>query len=99
MSFYRDYNDKLAYEAWNTRQQPVFKTIQVKHISRAGGAEISGVDLSEGLSADQFSEVRKALAEYQVLVFRDQNITSLCAEFFSGGNKYLCQARKALIIK
>ena len=76
MSFYRDYNDKLAYEAWNTRQQPVFKTIQVKHISRAGGAEISGVDLSEGLSADQFSEVRKALAEYQVLVFRDQNITS-----------------------
>ena len=76
MSFYRDYNDKLAFEAWNTRQQPVFKTIQVKHISRAGGAEISGVDLSEGLSADQFSEVRKALAEYQVLVFRDQNITS-----------------------
>jgi len=76
MSFYRDYNDKLAFEAWNTRQQPVFKTIQVKPISRAGGAEISGVDLSEGLSADQFSEVRKALAEYQVLVFRDQNITS-----------------------
>ena len=46
MSFYRDYNDKLAFEAWNTRQQPVFKTIQVKPISRAGGAEISGVDLS-----------------------------------------------------
>ena len=47
MSFYRDYNDKLAFEVWNTRQQPVFKTIQVKPISRAGGAEISGVDLSK----------------------------------------------------
>ena len=76
MSFYRDYNDKLAFEVWNTRQQPVFKTIQVKPISRAGCSEISGVDLSKDLSSEQFSEIKKALAEYQVLAFRDQNISS-----------------------
>ena len=76
MSFYRDYNDKLAFEAWNTRQQPIFKTIQVKPISRAGGAEVSGVDLSKNLSEEQFAEIKKALAEYQVLAFRNQIIDS-----------------------
>ncbi len=76
MSFYRDYNDKLAFEAWNTRSHPTFSTLQVEPIARAGGAKISGVDLSKELSAEQFAEIKKALAEYQVLVFRDQNISS-----------------------
>lgn len=74
MSFYRDYNDKLTFEAWNTRKHPSFKTIQIKPISRAGGAEVTGIDLSKNLSDEQFAEIKKALAEYQTLVFRDQNI-------------------------
>ena len=76
MSFYRDYNDKLAYQSWNTRKQPDYQTIQIKQIARAGGAEVSGIDLSEDLSDEQFLELKNALAEYQVLVFRDQHIDS-----------------------
>ena len=75
MSFYRDYNDKLSFETWNTRNIPTFKTIQVKPISRAGGAEVRGVDLAKDVSDEQFSEVQRALAEYQVLAFRDQPIS------------------------
>ncbi len=75
MSFYRDYNDKLAFEKWNTRSTPTFKTISIKPIARAGGAKVSGVDLSKAISVEQFEEIKTALAEYQVLVFRDQDIS------------------------
>lgn len=76
MSFYRDYNDKLSFESWNTRNHPSFQTIQVKPISRAGGAEVVGVDLSEPISDEQFKEIKAASAEYGVLVFRNQEITT-----------------------
>jgi taurine dioxygenase len=74
MSFYRDFNEKAAAERWNTRQQPTFKTIEVKPIAWAGGAEVSGVDLRQPLTPEQFEELQKALAEYLVLVFRRQPI-------------------------
>jgi taurine dioxygenase len=76
MSFYRDYNDKLAFESWNNRTHPAFQTIQVTPLSPAGGAEVRGVDLSRPIEDDQFKEIQIAASEYLALAFRDQNITS-----------------------
>ncbi len=48
-------------------------------VTRAGvslGAEISGVDLTKPLPDDQFNAIDAALVEHEVIVFRDQNITS-----------------------
>jgi taurine dioxygenase len=39
------------------------------------GAEISGIDLSQPLSAEQLHEVSAVLAQYQVIFFRDQSIS------------------------
>ena len=44
-------------------------------ISRAGGAEISGVDLATKLTAEEVSEIRQAFLEFGVIVFRDQNLS------------------------
>jgi taurine dioxygenase len=40
------------------------------------GAEISGVDLRSPLSAEQFKAVDEALVEHELIIFRDQDITS-----------------------
>lgn len=40
----------------------------------AGGAEISELDLSKALSAETLAELRRALADYCVLFFRDQEL-------------------------
>jgi taurine dioxygenase len=40
------------------------------------GAAVSGVDLRHALSAEQFAVIDAALVEHEVLVFRDQNISS-----------------------
>ena len=63
MSFYRDFNDKVALEAWNAERRKPYETIGVTQISPTIGAEISGVDLSEDLSDAQFAEIRRALDE------------------------------------
>ncbi|MDT3670351.1 MAG: TauD/TfdA family dioxygenase [Aromatoleum sp.] len=76
MSFYRDYNDKLAFERWNTRERAAYETIKVTSISPALGAEVEGVDLRHELTSRQLDEIRRASAEYLVLVFRDQAITT-----------------------
>ena len=39
MSFYQDYNDKLAFEQWNTRRRPDYRHIQVTPIAPALGAD------------------------------------------------------------
>lgn len=39
------------------------------------GAEISGVDLTQPIGADTADQLRAALDEYQVLIFRNQDIT------------------------
>jgi len=49
-------------------------TCEVNPLSGTLGAEIAGVDLSE-LGDQQFSEIRKAFYRYQVISFRDQDIT------------------------
>lgn len=75
MSFYRDFNDKLAIEAWNSEQRRAYETIVVKQLSPTVGAEISGVDLSKDIADAQFAEIRRALDENLAVIFRDQNIS------------------------
>ena len=49
-------------------------TIQVAPISDAGGASITGVDLSAPLTATEISTIRDAFLEYGMIVIRDQDI-------------------------
>lgn len=49
--------------------------VTVTRIGPYFGAEISGVDLRAPLSQQQAVAIRAALLEYEVLVFRDQDIT------------------------
>jgi len=46
--------------------------MQIRRIAGALGAEISGVDLSAGLSRTQAAEIRAALLEHLVIFLRDQ---------------------------
>ena len=51
-----------------------FQTIGVDSLTPHIGAEIDGVDLSQPLSNEQFSEVYQAWLDWKVIVFRDQHI-------------------------
>ena len=51
-----------------------FQTIGVDSLTPHIGAEIDGVDLSQPLSNEQFSEIYQAWLDWKVLVFRDQDI-------------------------
>ena len=75
MSFYKDFNDKVAIEAWNAVRRKPYETIQVAQISPTIGAEISGVDLSKDISDAQFAEIRRAVDENLAVIIRDQTIT------------------------
>jgi taurine dioxygenase len=52
-----------------------YQTIEVKPLTAAIGAEISGVDLSRSLGNQQYQEVHDALMAHQVIFFRDQKLT------------------------
>ncbi|WP_316163858.1 TauD/TfdA dioxygenase family protein [Bradyrhizobium sp. SZCCHNRI20481] len=52
-----------------------YETISVSPNTGALGAEVSGVDLSQPLDGRVVAEIRRALLENLVLVFRNQNIT------------------------
>jgi taurine dioxygenase len=52
-----------------------YKTLQVTPLSPALGAEISGVDIADGISDVQFAELRQAFTDYAVIFLRDQDIT------------------------
>ena len=75
MSFYRDYFDKLAIKDWRERATAPYETFSLRQLSPTIGAEIGGLDLREDLSPGQLDEIRRALAENLVLVFRDQKIS------------------------
>lgn len=74
MSFYRDYNDKIAMEQWNTRPRPGYRHLTVTSISPALGAEVRGIDLRDDLGPEQLAEIKLALDDNLALIFRDQNI-------------------------
>ncbi|MDD1966357.1 taurine dioxygenase [Pseudomonas sp. NPDC090203] len=50
-------------------------SLHITPISAALGAQISGVDLSRDLTAEQRNAIEQALLTYQVLFFRDQPVT------------------------
>ena len=52
-----------------------FDRIAVKPLAPSIGGEISGVDLREPLDDATFAEIERALLEYKVVFFRDQDIT------------------------
>ncbi len=52
-----------------------YDVLDVKPMTRRIGAEIFGVDLGQPLSNRQFEEVHQALTQYQVIFFRDQEMT------------------------
>ena len=49
--------------------------IKLQRLSHALGAEVCGVDVARPLSEQQFGEIYRAFLEYNVLLFRDQDIT------------------------
>jgi taurine dioxygenase len=51
------------------------RTIGVHPITGGIGAEISGVDISQALSAEVVAEIRQALLDHLVIFMRDQEIT------------------------
>lgn len=51
------------------------QTISIEPLTPTIGAELHGVDLTQDLSAEMIDFVRDALNEYQVVFFRDQDIT------------------------
>jgi taurine dioxygenase len=55
--------------------QADYKEIAVTPVAGNLGAEISGVDLREPLTEDQYQEIRQALLQHLVIFFREQNIT------------------------
>ena len=50
-------------------------SITVKPIAGALGAEVGGVNLSDNLPEETISEIRKALLQYLVIFFHNQNLT------------------------
>jgi taurine dioxygenase len=70
--------DQLALKAIEriaAQQRVPYKSIAVDRLTPIIGAEVSGIDLSQPLSDEQLSEVRRAFLENHVLVFRDQHLT------------------------
>src|SRR5580698_8717349 len=55
--------------------QMSYATIEVKPVTPLLGAEIFGIDLTGTLSNQQVDDLHTALAQHQVLFFRDQKIT------------------------
>ena len=49
--------------------------MHIQQVAGALGAEISGIDLSQGLSAAQAQDVRAAFLAHQVIFFRDQPLS------------------------
>ncbi|HUI48249.1 MAG TPA: TauD/TfdA family dioxygenase [Acidimicrobiia bacterium] len=53
-----------------------YERLTLRPCSEVIGAEVSGVDLRDALDDESRSEIRRALLEWKVLFFRDQDITS-----------------------
>lgn len=53
-----------------------FERVAVRPLSPTIGAELSEFDLAKPMDAATFSEVHRALLEYKVIFFRDQEITA-----------------------
>ncbi len=56
--------------------QPAHGLFQVERLSPCIGAELKGIDLAKPVSKELAAAIREALLEYQVIFFRDQDITT-----------------------
>ena len=52
------------------------QNIQIRRVAAACGAEISDVDLSQPLDNETFDAIETVLVEHEVIVFRDQDIST-----------------------
>jgi len=52
--------------------------LDIKPLAGALGAEIRGIDLAEELTSDDVLRLRKLLNEYEVIFFRNQDISPAC---------------------
>ena len=62
-----------------THGKPLTSVEAGVRVTRKGvhlGAEVSGVDLRKPLSEAQFKAVEAALVEHELIIFRDQDISS-----------------------
>jgi len=50
-----------------------YSTIDVRPYAPNLGAEVRGIEIAQGVSEDQFAEIRAAFLEHQVLFFKDQS--------------------------
>ncbi|WP_426159587.1 TauD/TfdA dioxygenase family protein [Pseudomonas sp. TSRC2-2] len=70
--------DQLALKAIEGiagQSRAPYRSITLDRLTPIIGAEVGGIDLSQPLSEEQLTEVRRALLENHVLVFRDQHLT------------------------
>src|SRR5580700_8352094 len=74
---------RKAIEALVMAEREPYETIAVRPLTPVIGAEIEGVDLSGELSNLQFAEIRRALLEHHVIVFRDQHLSDEDHKTFS----------------
>ena len=50
-------------------------SIEIRRLTGAIGARVTGIDLREPLDDGAVADIRKALLDHEVLIFRDQTIT------------------------
>lgn len=70
--------DQLALKAIECiagQSRAPYRSITLDRLTPIIGAEVGGIDLSQPLSEEQLTEVRRAFLENHVLVFRDQHLT------------------------
>ncbi len=65
----------MTYDTLANRTDPCFSKFTAAPITGCIGAEIEGVDLSKPLDEDTIKEIHDAWVHYQVLFFRNQDIT------------------------
>ncbi len=60
---------------YDDSEREPYRRITLQPLSPTVGAEIDGVSLAEPIDEEAFGEVHRALLEYKVIFFRDQDIT------------------------
>jgi taurine dioxygenase len=73
-----------AAERLTTREPEKYQQLSAQPLTPVIGAEVSGLDLSKELTAEQLAEVKHAFLTYHVLVFRDQILTVEDHKRFAG---------------
>jgi len=67
--------DETQTGAFATAEPDGYTSISVRPLAPRLGAEISGIDLTKPVTAEQEAELKRAFIEYQVIFFRDQQIS------------------------